>query len=332
MQFDQKRREFITLLGGAAAAWPVAAGAQQAGRMRRIGVLQAIDDDAEGRLRSTAFADGLKQLGWSEGGNVSIDYRWAAGDPERIRRYAAELIALQPDVVWTSGALPLLPLKRATSSIPIVFTQVFDPVGSGFVASLTRPGGNITGFTLGEFSMGGKMLEVLKEVAPRIGRVAVVLNLDQPPHVAMWRAIEATAPSLRVRPTATDLQGPAEIDRALAAFSREPNGGLIVLPGPITIVHRDVIIAAAMRHQLPAIYGFRFYVRGGGLVSYGIDPVEQSRQAAGYVDRILKGESPGNLPVQQPTKFELVINLKAAKALGLNVPPTLLATADEVIE
>ena len=328
----RSRRAFITLLSGAAASWPLAARAQQGERVRRIGVLQAISDDAEGQLRSTAFVEALKKLGWNEGGNVSIDYRWAGADPERIRRYAAELIALQPDVIWTSGALPLLPLKRATSSIPIVFTQVFDPVGSGFVASLTQPGGNITGFTLGEFSMGGKMLEVLKEIAPRISRVAVVLNLDQPPHVAMWRAIEATAPSLSVRPTATDLQGPAEIERALAAFAREPNGGLIVLPGPIMIVHREVIIAAATRHQLPAVYGFRFYVRNGGLVSYGIDPVEQSRQAAGYVDRIFKGAKPGDLPVQQPIKFELAVNTKTAKALGLTVPDTLLARADEVIE
>jgi ABC-type uncharacterized transport system substrate-binding protein len=326
-----KRREFITLLGGAA-AWPIAARAQQPERMRRIGVLQAITDDAEGRLRATAFAGTLQKLGWTQGSNIAIEYRWAGGDVERIRRYAAEVIALQPDVIWTSGALPLLPLKRATSTIPIVFSQVFDPVGSGFVASLTRPGGNLTGFTLGEFTMGGKMLEVLKEVAPRINRVAVVLNLDQPPHVAMWRAIEGTAPSLGVRATATDLQGPADIERALAAFAGEPNGGLLVLPGPIAIVHRELVVAAATRHRLPAIYGFRFYVTSGGLVSYGIDPVEQSRQAAGYVDRILKGESPGNLPVQQPTKFELVINLKAAKALGLEVPATLLATADEVIE
>src|SRR5262245_50094870 len=251
----RSRRAFITLLSGAAASWPLAARAQQGERVQRVGVLMPISDDAEGQLRSTAFVEALKKLGWNEGGNVSIDYRWAAADPERIRRYAAELIALQPDVIWTSGALPLLPLKRATSSIPIVFTQVFDPVGSGFVASLTRPGGNITGFTLGEFSMGGKMLEVLKEIAPRISRVAVVLNLEQPPHVAMWRSIEATAPLFGVRLTPADMQGPAEIEQAIGAFAREPDGGLIVLPGPISIAHRELITALAARHRLPAAYG-----------------------------------------------------------------------------
>jgi putative ABC transport system substrate-binding protein len=235
-------------------------------------------------------------------------------------------------VIWTTGALALLPLKRATRDIPIVFTQVFDPVGSGFVASLTRPGGNITGFTLGEFSMGGKLLEVLKEVAPRVSRVAVVLNLDQPPHVAMWRAIEATGPSFGVRLTPADVQGPAEIERAIEAFAREPNGALIVLPGPIAIVHRELIRTLAARYRLPAAYGFRYFVTDGGLVSYGVDAADQSRQAAGYVDRILKGEKPADLPVQQPTRFELVINLKTAKALGLTVPETVLARADEVIE
>jgi putative ABC transport system substrate-binding protein len=239
---------------------------------------------------------------------------------------------MRPDVIWTTGALALLPLKRATRDIPIVFTQVFDPVGSGFVASLTRPGGNITGFTLGEFSMGGKLLEVLKEVAPRVSRVAVVLNLDQPPHVAMWRAIEATGPSFGVRLTPADVQGPAEIERAIEAFAREPNGALIVLPGPIAIAHRELIRALAARHRLPAAYGFRYFVTDGGLVSYGVDAADQSRQAAGYVDRILKGEKPADLPVQQPTRFELVINHKTAKALGLTVPETVLARADEIIE
>jgi len=328
-----RRREFITLLGGAAAAWPLATRAQQPDRVRRIGVLQAIgESDPEAQLRRRAFADGLKKFGWTEGTNVIIDYRWAGGDADRIRLYATELTGMRPDVIWTSGALPLLPLKRATRTIPIVFTQIYDPIGSGFVASLTRPGGNITGFTLGEFSMGGKILEVLKEVAPRVNRVAVILNLEQPPHVAMWRSIEATAPLFGVRLTPADMQGPAEIEHTIEAFAREPNGGLIVLPGPISIAHRDLITALAARHRLPAAYGFRFFVTSGGLVSYGIDSAEQSRQAAGYVDRILKGENPGDLPVQQPTKFELVINLKTAKALGLEIPPTLLARADEVIE
>jgi putative ABC transport system substrate-binding protein len=234
-----RRREFILGLGGAA-AWPLAVCAQQGERMRRIGVLQPISEsDLEGQLRKAAFVQGLQKLGWTEGVNVVIDYRWGGGDSERTRQYAAELVGSQPDVIWTGGALPLLPLKRATRTIPIVFTQVYDPVGRGFVASLTHPGGNITGFTLGEFSMGGKSLEVLKEVAAQVSRVAVILNLDQPPHVAMWRAIETTAPSFAVRLTAADVQGPAEIEGAIEAFARGPNGGLIVLPSPITIVHRE---------------------------------------------------------------------------------------------
>lgn len=327
-----KRRQFILALGGAA-AWPLAARAQQTERMRRIGVLQPISEsDPEAQLRVAAFEGDLRKFGWAEGTNVTIAYWWAGGNADRIRLYATELAGTHPDVIWTSGALSLLPLKRATHTIPIVFSQVFDPVGSGFVASLTRPGGNITGFTLGEFSMGGKTLEVLKEVAPRVNRVAVVLNLEQPPHVALWRSIEATAPSFGVRLTPADVQGPADIERAIEAFAREPNGGLIVLPGPVTILHRELITALAARHRLPAVYGFRFFVKGGGLVSFGVDPADQSRKAAGYVDRILRGEKPADLPVQQPTKFELVINLKTAKELGLNIPPTLLARADEVIE
>jgi putative ABC transport system substrate-binding protein len=301
--------------------------------MRRIGVLQGnSESDSEWQLLTAAFVRSLQKFGWTEGANMMIDYRWAGDDSDRIRLYAAELTGMQPDVIWTGGSLPLLALKRATRIIPIVFQGVYDPLGSGFVASLTRPGSNITGFTLGEFSMGGKFLEVLKEVAPQVSRVAVILNLEQPPHVALWRAIEATAPSFGVRLTPADVQGPAEIERAIEAFAGEPNGGLIVLSGPSTINHRELITALAARHGLPAAYGLRFFVTGGGLVSYGVDPVDQSRQAAGYVHRILKGEKPADLPVQQPTKFELVINLKTAKALGLDVPPTLLARADEVIE
>jgi putative ABC transport system substrate-binding protein len=327
-----KRREFIAGLGSAA-AWPLAARAQQLERMRRIGVLQPnSESDPESQLRRAAFVDGLQKFGWTEGTDVMIHYRWAGGDADRIRLYATELTGMRPDVIWTSGALSLLPLKRATRTVPIVFTAVYDPVGSGFVVSLTRPGGNITGFTLGEFSMGGKILEVLKEVAPQVSRVAVILNLEQPPHVAMWRSIQATAPSFGVRSTAADVQGPDEIERAIEAFAREPNGGLIVLPGPVTVVHRELIIALVARHHLPAAYGYRFFVTGGGLVSYGVDPVDQSRQAAGYVDRILKGEKPADLPVQQPTKFELAINLKTAKALGLTIPDSILARANEVIE
>jgi len=328
-----KRREFIKLVGGAAAMWPLVARAQQPERVRRIGVLQYINEsDPELQRRVAVFVQGLQKLGWREGANLVIDYRYGAEDSERMRLDAAELVGLRPDLIWTSGGLGLLSLKRATHNIPIVFTGVYDPVGSGYVASLARPGGNITGFTLGEFSMGGKMLEVLKEVVPQVSRVAVILNLEQPPHVAMWRAVEAIAQSFGVSLTATDVQDPAEIERAIEAFAREPNGGLIVLPGPITNNHRELIIALAARHRLPAAYPFRYFVKEGGLVSYGADPFDQSRQAAAYVDRILKGEKPEDLPIQQPTKFEFVINLKTAKALGVTIPQTLLARADEVIE
>ena len=327
-----KRRAFIAALGGAA-AWPRAARAQHPERMRRVGVLQAGNEsDPVSQLRRAAIADGLRKFGWTEGTNLLIHYRWVGDDAARVRLYATELTGMRPDVIWTSGSLQLLLLKRATRTIPIVFTQVYDPVGSGFVTNLNRPGGNITGFTLGEFSMGGKTLEVLKEVAPQVSRVAVLLNLEQPPHVAMWRSIEAIAPSFGVRLTPADAPDSDEIERAIEAFAREPNGGLIVLPSPITQVHRELITALAARHRLPAAYAFRFYVTSGGLVSYGIDPADQARQAAGYVDRILKGEKPADLPIQQPTKFELVINLKTAKALDLTIPPSLLATADEVIE
>jgi putative tryptophan/tyrosine transport system substrate-binding protein len=326
------RRQFIAALG-TTVSWPLAAGAQQPDRVRRIGVLQSANEsDPEEQFRLAAFVQGLQKLGWREGANLAIDYRFGSADSERIRLYAAELVGLKPDVIWTSGSLTLLSLKRATHTIPIVFTTVYDPVGSGFVASLAQPGGNITGFTLGEFSIGGKLLEILKEAATQISRVAVILNLEQPPQVAMWRAIEAIAPSVGVRLTVADVQNPAEIESAIEVFAREPNGGLIVLPGPITINHRELIIALAARYHLPAAYGYRFFVTNGGLVSYGADPVDQSRQAATYVDKILKGVKPEDLPVQQPTKFELVVNLKTAKALGLTVPPALLTRADEVIE
>jgi putative ABC transport system substrate-binding protein len=327
-----KRRRFIALLGGAT-AWPIAARAQQPERVRRIGVLLASDEnDPEWQRRTAIFVKDLQNLGWKEGDNLVIDFRSAGNNSDRIRLYATELVGLKPDVIWTSGGLTLLSLKRATRTIPIVFNTVYDPVGSGYVASLAQPGGNITGFTLGEFSMGGKMLEVLKELAPQVGRVAVILNLEQPAQVAMWRAIESMAASSGVRLTATDVQDSADIGSAIEAFAREPNGGLIVLPSPITINHRELIIALAARHRLPAIYGFRVFVASGGLVSYGADPYDQSRQSAVYVDRILKGAKPGDLPVQQPTKFDLVINVKTAKALGLNISSTLLARADEVIE
>ena len=327
-----RRRTFIAALGGAA-AWSVVARGQQPERMRGIGVLQpGSESDPVSQLRRAAFVDGLRKFGWTEGTNVLIHYRWVGDDAARVRLYATELTGMRPDVIFASGGLPLLLLTRATRTIPIVFTLVYDPVGSGFVTNLNRPGGNITGFTLGEFSMGGKTLEVLKEVAPQVSRVAVLLNLEQPPHVAMWRSIEAIAPSFGVRLTPADAPDSDEIERAIEAFAREPNGGLIVLPSPITQVHRELITALAARHRLPAAYAFRFYVTSGGLVSYGIDIADQIRQAAGYVDRILKGEKPADLPIQQPTKFELAINLKTARALGLDIPTSLLARADEVIE
>jgi putative ABC transport system substrate-binding protein len=328
-----RRRDFIKVVAGSAITRPLVARAQQPERTRRIGVLLVgSESDPEWQLRRAAFVDGLRKFGWTEGTNVLIHDRWAGDDTDRIRLYATELTGMQPDVIWAIGSLPLLFLKRATHTIPVVFTLVYDPVGSGFVTNLTRPGGNITGFTLGEFSMGGKTLEVLKEVAPQVSRVAVMLNLLQPPHVAMWRSIEATAPSFGVRLTPADVPDRDEIERAIEAFAREPNGSLIVLSSPVTTVHRGLITALAARHRLPAAYNFRFYVTSGGLVSYGIDPADQARQAAGYVDRILKGEKPADLPIQQPTKFELVINLKTAKALGLDIPTSLLSRADEVIE
>ena len=328
-----RRRDFIALLGSTTVAWPLVGRAQQADRVRRIGFLMSFAaDDRDVPSRVAAFQKSLQELGWTEGRNVRIDYRWSAGDANSIRAYVSELISAKPDVIVANSGLALPILRRKTRTIPIVFVQISDPVGSGLVASLEHPGGNITGFADVEPIMAGKMLEVLKEVAPQVSRVAVILNLEQPPHVAMWRSIEATAPSFGVRLTPADVSGPDEIERAIEAFAREPNGGLIVLPSPVTIVHRELITALAARHRLPAAYVFRFFVRSGGLVSYGIDPTDQARQAAGYVDRILKGEKTADLPIQQPTKFELVINLKTAKALGLDLPLTLLARADEVIE
>jgi putative ABC transport system substrate-binding protein len=327
-----KRRAFITLLGGAA-AWPLAARAQQGERMRRIGVLMAFaENDPGAQANITAFQHALQKLGWRDSGNVHIDYRWGAGDPERIRAYAVELVGLKPDVILAVTALVLQPLRQETRSIPIVFTQIGDPVGSGLVASLSHPGGNITGFTPAEFSMQGKKLEMLKEMAPQITRVAVLFNPEQIPQAGMLHAVEAVAPSVGVQLTAAAVRDAAEIERAIDQFAREPSGGLIVLPSGLTIVHRGLVIALAARYRLPAIYQYRQFVTDGGLISYGNDLADQYRQAASYVDRILRGEKPGDLPVQQPTKFELVINLKTAKTLGLDIPPSVLARADEVIE
>ncbi len=328
-----KRREFITILGGAAVAWPFAARAQQGGRMRRIGVLMSLAaDDPEAIARMAAFVQGLQALGWTDGRNVRIDYRRTAGVAERIRKHAAELVALAPDVILASGGQVMAPLLQATRTVPIVFTQTPDPVGAGFVASLARPGGNATGFTQFEYGISAKWLELLKEIAPRVTRAAVLRDPTIPEGIGQFAIIQAAAPSFGVELRPVDVRDAGEIERALAAFAPVSNGGLIVPASGLANVHRELIIALAARHRLPAVYPFRFYVTGGGLISYGPDSVDPHRRAAGYVDRILRGEKPADLPVQAPTKFELAINLKTAKALGLEIPPTLLARADDVIE
>jgi putative ABC transport system substrate-binding protein len=330
MTATMKRREFITLLGGAA-AWPLAARAQQPQKMRRIGVLMNLAaDDPEALSRITAFVQGLQQLGWTEGRNMRIDTRWGAGDAARFHRYAEELLALVPDVVLASGTPAIQALQQATRTVPIVFASVGDPVGMGLVASLARPGGNVTGFTPMEFTSGAKWLELLKEIAPRVTRVAVLRDLTIGP--AQLSAIQAVAPSFGVELSTVGVREASEIERAIAAFARSSNAGMIVTASTSAAVHRELIVALAARHRLPAVYSFRYYATSGGLISYGPDTTDPYRRAAGYVDRILKGEKPADLPVQAPTKYELVINLKTAKALGLEVPPTLLARADEVIE
>ena len=329
---DVKRREFITLLGGAAAAWPLAARAQQPEQMRRIGVATGTAaDDPDGQARLRGFLQGLKQSGWTEGRNVRIDARWGAGDAD-LRRYAAELIALAPDVILASGNSTVGPLLQVTRTVPIVFALVADPVGSGFVDSLARPGGNATGFMNFEYSLGGKWLELLKEITPGVTRAAVLRDPVLPSGTGQFAAIQAVAPSLGVEATPVNMRDASEIERAITAFARSPNGGLILTGSALAVVHRDLIITLAAHHKLPAVYYRRLYVTDGGLISYGPDIVDQFRLAAGYVDRILKGEKPADLPVQAPTKYELVINLKTAKALGLALPATVLARADAVIE
>jgi putative tryptophan/tyrosine transport system substrate-binding protein len=327
-----KRRDFITLIGGAA-AWPLAARAQQPERMRRVGVLMHLAaDDPEGQARIAAFTQGLQELRWTIGRNVRIDYRWAAGDAERGRKYAAELVALAPDVILAAGGAVVAPLLQASRTVPIVFAQTPDPVGAGFVASLARPGGNATGFTIFEFGMGGKWLELLKEIAPRVTRAAVLRDAALAAGIGQLGAIQSLAPSFGVELSPIDVRDAGEIERAVTAFARSPNDGLLVTGSALATVHRDLIVALAARHRLPAVYTLRLFVAAGGLISYGPDSIDPYRQAAGYVDRILKGEKPADLPVQAPTKYELVINLKTAKALGLEVPPSLLARADGVIE
>jgi len=324
-----RRREFIALLVGLAAT---AAQAQQPDHIRRIGVLTSLADDQQTKGRLGAFEEALRRLGWTEGRNVRIDYRWAGGDTEEIRKYAAELTALAPDVILAAGGAVVPALQQATRTVPIVFTQTPDPVGAGFVDSLARPGGNTTGFMVLEYGIGAKWLELLKEISPGIKRVAVVRDAGISAGVGFFGAIQAVAPSLGIELTPIGVRDAGEIERAVTAFARSANGALIVTGSALASVHGNLIIALAAQHKLPAIYFGRFLVAGGGLISYGVDFIEQYRRAAGYVDRILKGEQPADLPVEGPTRYELAINLKTAKALGLEVPQMLLARADEVIE
>jgi len=327
-----RRREFISLLVSTVTAWPLVARAQQPDRMRRIGALAGIADDAEGQARFAAFQQGLHQLGWTDGRNVRIDYRWGGGDSDNIRKHAAELVALAPDVILAGGGAAAGPLLQASRTVPIVFVHVPDPVGAGFVESLSRPGGNATGFINFEYSIGAKWLALLKEIAPGVTRAAVLRDPFIAAGTGQFGAIQSTAPSIGVDVSPVNVRDASEIERAVAAFARSSNGGLIVTVSALAVVYRDLIITLAARHKLPAVYYERNFVAGGGLISYGPDYLDQYRRAAGYVDRILKGEKPADLPVQAPTKYKLVINLKTAKELSLAVPPTLLATADEVIE
>jgi putative ABC transport system substrate-binding protein len=328
-----KRRAFVTLLGGAAVAWLAAARAQQPERMRKVGVLMnSSADDPNGQRRLATFLQKLQQLGWSDGRNVRIETRWAGAEVERGREYAAELIRLAPDVILASNAPSVSALQQGTRTLPIVFVAVADPVGSGLVASLGRPGGNVTGFTLFEYAISVKWLEMLKEMAPRLTRVAVLRDPTIATGIGQFGAIQSVAPSHGVELRPVDLRDPREIESTLTAFAREPNGGVIVSANPLATRHRTLIITLVARLQVPAVYAFRFFVDDGGLISYGPDIINEYRRAAEYVDRMLRGEKPSDLPVQAPTKYELVINLKTAKALGLKLPATVLARADEVIE
>jgi putative tryptophan/tyrosine transport system substrate-binding protein len=323
-----RRREFLTFLSNAT-AWPLAAHAQQPDRMRRIGALAGIEDDAEGKARFAAFQQGLQELGWNDGRNVRIDYRFGGGDADSIRKHAAELAAFAPDVILAAGAAAVGPMLQAARNVPIVFVIVPDPVGAGFVESLSRPGGNATGFINFEYSIGAKWLELLKQVAPGVTRVAVLRDPFITAGTGQFGAIQSTAPSLGIDVTPVNVRDASEIERAVVAFARSPNGGLIVTGSALAVVHRNLIIKLAARHKMPAIYFERNFVTSGGLISYGPDYLDQFRRSASYVDRILKGEKPADLPVQAPTKYKLVINLKTAKEIGLTM---LLATADEVIE
>jgi putative tryptophan/tyrosine transport system substrate-binding protein len=327
-----KRRDFITLVGGAAAAWPFAARAQQGDRARRIGVLMNTTANTEQQQSLVAFQQELQRLGWTEGRNVQMDVRWAGGDAREIRRHAGELVALAPDVILATGNAGMVPLLQATRIIPIVFNNVADPVGGGFVKSMARPGGNATGFIQFEYSLSAKWLETLKEIMPSLTRVAVLRDAALASGIGQFAVIQSVASSLKVETSAIDVHDTGEIESEIADFARTGTGGLILTSSALAVVHRSLIITLAARHRLPAIFYRRAFADAGGLISYGYDVVDQYRRSGGYVDRILKGEKPADLPVQAPTKYELVINLKTAKALGLELPPTLLARADEVIE
>jgi putative ABC transport system substrate-binding protein len=329
------RREFITLLGGAAAAWPLPARAQQADGVRRVGMLSNLaESDSEAQAPVAALHQALAELGWVDGRNLRIDHRWAANDPRRLAAFAKELLGLQPDVVIGHTTPSVIALRKETDTIPIVFVQISDPIGTGFITNLARPGGNITGFTNFESSMGGKWVEMLKEIAPGVVRVALMFNPETAPYVTRYyqRPFEVAAPLLGVQPSANPVHNDLEVESAITALASDPGAGLIVMPDGFNIVHRERTIALTARHKLPAIYPYRYAVREGGLIAYGVDQVDLFRRTAGYIDRILRGAKPVDLPVQAPVKFELAINLKTAKALGLTVPQGLLVAADEVIE
>jgi putative ABC transport system substrate-binding protein len=327
-----KRRDFMMLLGGAA-AWPVTARGQQPDRMKRIGVLMGVANDSEGQVRIAAFKQVLQTLGWTDGYNVQIDVRWTGGNvADRIRANAAELVSIIPDVILANGTPVSTALRRESQSIPIVFVAVTDPIGSGLVSNLARPGGNITGFTVFEYAMAGKWIEIIKEAAPSVSRIGLLHNSTNPAVSGFFPQFRDAARLVGVPLTVLDVRSAGDIERELNAFAERPNGGLIVLPDPFTSAHREMIINLTALHRLPTVYPFNLFAKGGGLISYGPDIIALFQRAASYVDRILKGKPPGDLPVEQPIKYELIVNLKTAGTLGLDLPPTLLARADEVIE